>query len=552
MFTRRRFFSGFTRLVLALMAIGAPGTEVWAAAAPTPVAAPPAAYIDNRSDAVALLSSYVNAINRKEFARAYSYWGSGSSVGSFDNFAQGFAGTDTVTLTTGTVGSSAGAGQLYYVVPVTLSALQTNGTTQAYVGCYTLHLSQPGFQAEPPFRPLGIMSANIKQVTGGANADTLRSQACSEAGYAGTTPISLGATPGAPESGAAAYIDNRSGPLEVVQSLINAINRKEYARAYGYWAPNYAPAAFAQFQQGYAQTQSVTWSFGSVLSEGAAGQFFYKVPVALKAQTSSGLQTFVGCYTLHLSNPGVQGTPYRPMALRAGSLTQVTNDANTGALMQATCTSGVPTPTPVPPTWTRLSFAAGATSGGLSGNLNAGEVKEFRVRAGASQLMFVDLTSAKNDVFMEVFGVTGGQALVRLADRKAHWYGSLPANQDYLIRVVSTGAATPFSLKVTIPRRIVFASGAVSATVPGTVAAGTTNTYVFRALAGQTVTATATTTSGQPVWVGLYGLGDGKPVAATTAGVSTISGKLPANQDYVLHIVPSGATSSFSLVLTIR
>ncbi len=152
MFPRRRFFSWITRLTLALMAIGAPGAAVWAAAVPAAAAAPPAASVDNRSDAVAVLNSYVNAISRKEYARAYSYWESGSSVGSFENFEKGFAGTDTVALTTGTVGSSAGAGQLYYVVPVTLNALQTNGTTQTYVGCYTLHLSQPGIQAEPPFR----------------------------------------------------------------------------------------------------------------------------------------------------------------------------------------------------------------------------------------------------------------------------------------------------------------------------------------------------------------------------------------------------------------
>ncbi len=553
MLSRKQVFNWLTRALLVVMVVAAPGAEVWAAAAaPAPVvaAAPPTAYIDNRSDALAVLNSYVNALNRREYARAYGYWESGSAVGTFANFQAGYAGTDTITLSTGAVGSSAGAGQLYYVVPVTLNSLLTNGSTQTFVGCYVMHLSQPGIQAEPPFRPMGIQSAVIKQVTGGANADTLRSQACAEAGYAGTTPVSVGATPGAPESGAGAYIDNRSGPLEVVQSLVNALNRKEYARAYSYWEANAAPSSFAAFQAGYAQTQSTTWSFGAVTSDAGAGQFYYNVPVTLKAQTTSGLQTFVGCYTLHLSNPGIQANPpYQPIGLRSGSLTQVANNADTAALMANACTTGVPAPAPTG--WTRLSFAAGATSAGSSGNLAAGAAREFRVRALANQLMFVDVTTPQNDVFVEVVGLTDGKALVRAADRRAHWQGTLPANQDYLVRLVSTGGATPFGLKVTIPRRIVFAAGATSATVPGTVAAGTTNTYVFRALAGQTVTATLTA-NGQPVWVGVYGLGDGTPVAPVTPNVTSVTGKLPANQDYIIHAVPSGATSSYNLVLTIK
>ena len=201
--------------------------------------------------------------------------------------------------------------------------------------------------------------------------------------------------------------------------------------------------------------------------------------------------------------------------------------------------------------YTRISFAAGATSGGVSGDLASGAVRDFRVRASAGQIMFLDVTTPQNNVYLEVIGVTGGQVLVRASDKRAHWHGTLPANQDYLVRLVSTGAATKFALKVTIPRRVVFAAGATSATVPGTVAAGTTNTYIFRALAGQTITATLTA-SGQPVWVGVYGLGDGKAVDAVGPGQTTATGKLPANQDYILHAVPSGTTSSFSLVLTIK
>ncbi len=182
--------------------------------------------MDNRSDAVDLLISFFNALNRQEYDRAYSYWEPGSPVGTFPAFQAGYANTQSIIVTTGAEGGDAGAGQRYYIVPVTLQAATTGGA-QTFVGCYVLHLALPELQAMPPFHGLGIHSANIVQVTNGANADTLRAQACSAAGLDGTSPVTITPTPAAPESGAQFYVDTRSGPLEVIQSLFNAINRKE-------------------------------------------------------------------------------------------------------------------------------------------------------------------------------------------------------------------------------------------------------------------------------------------------------------------------------------
>ncbi len=182
--------------------------------------------MDNRSDAVDLLISFFNALNRQEYDRAYSYWEPGSPVATFAAFQADYANTQSIIVTTGAVGGDAGAGQRYYIVPVTLQAATTGGA-QTFVGCYVLHLALPELQAMPPFHGLGIHSANIVQVTNGANADTLRAQACSAAGLDGTSPVTITPTPAAPESGAQFYVDTRSGPLEVIQSLFNAINRKE-------------------------------------------------------------------------------------------------------------------------------------------------------------------------------------------------------------------------------------------------------------------------------------------------------------------------------------
>src|SRR5262249_34359843 len=99
-------------------------------------------YVDNRSDAVDLLISYFNAIDRQEYDRAYTYWEPNSSVGTFAQFQAGYANTQAVVITTGQVGVSAGAGQRYFVVPVTLQATTTGGP-QTFVGCYVTHLALP-------------------------------------------------------------------------------------------------------------------------------------------------------------------------------------------------------------------------------------------------------------------------------------------------------------------------------------------------------------------------------------------------------------------------
>jgi hypothetical protein len=106
-----------------------------------------------------------STLNRKEYLRAYSYWeAQATQLPSYQTYPQGYAGTRSVQLAIGAVTSDAGAGQLYYSVPVTLIARTTHGGTQYFTGCYVLHLSQPSVQGVPPFQPLAIRSATVRQV----------------------------------------------------------------------------------------------------------------------------------------------------------------------------------------------------------------------------------------------------------------------------------------------------------------------------------------------------------------------------------------------------
>jgi hypothetical protein len=160
-----------------------PGAQATPALKPTvAVVSQDARYMDDRSGPVEVLQSLVNALNRKEYVRAYSYWSDTAiktgKVPAYADFEKGYANTKSVELTAGTVSQDAGAGQLYYRVPVALKALLADGTRQTFVGCYTLHLSQPGIQGVPPFRPLAIESATMQQVPNDSDTGELMKKAC--------------------------------------------------------------------------------------------------------------------------------------------------------------------------------------------------------------------------------------------------------------------------------------------------------------------------------------------------------------------------------------
>ncbi|HYY88899.1 MAG TPA: hypothetical protein VFA49_08885 [Chloroflexota bacterium] len=128
-----------------------------------------------------MISSFYDAVNRREYSRAYSYRepaAAASALPRFDDFAAGYTDTQSVDLTIGDVGMGVGAGQIYFSVPVTLVATQTDGSLQTFVGCYTLHIGRPQIQAVPPFGPLAIQRASIEQVDDDADTAALMAQSC--------------------------------------------------------------------------------------------------------------------------------------------------------------------------------------------------------------------------------------------------------------------------------------------------------------------------------------------------------------------------------------
>jgi len=324
----------------------APATATTAAPAPSATTAATAgpvatvvstAYIDDRSDAAALMMSFASAINLHQFVRAYSYWRTGAAgLAPYPQFEAGYSNTQSIQITLGTITGDAGAGQLYYSVPTTLIA-QTTGGTQTFVGCYVVHLGQPANFGAPPLEPMGIDQAQVQKVANNADTASLMAQACQN--FPGQ-PLQVTPAPNPNDISSARYLEDRTDAVQVLRSLFNAVNRKEYVRAYYYWEPNaQGLPPYNQFEQGYANTAAVTLTVGTVKSDAGAGQRYWSVPVTLVSRTTANAsQTFVGCYILHLASPDIQGTPpFRPIGIRSATAKLVANNADTATLMASAC-----------------------------------------------------------------------------------------------------------------------------------------------------------------------------------------------------------------------
>lgn len=120
-------------------------------------------YLDDRSTPESVIASYYNAINRAEYARAYSYFGEADAP-AYDQWEMGYSDTAHVDVSFGQSAQEGAAGSTYWTLPVKLDVTATEGQHSFYAGCYTLRLVQPANQIEPPFRPLHIVSGDLKKV----------------------------------------------------------------------------------------------------------------------------------------------------------------------------------------------------------------------------------------------------------------------------------------------------------------------------------------------------------------------------------------------------
>ncbi|MGX5849003.1 DUF1176 domain-containing protein [Mesorhizobium sp. PL10] len=142
----------------------------------------------------------------------------------------------------------------------------------------------------------------------------------------------------------APYVDDRSSAEAVVQSLYSAINRHEFARAWGYYGDTKPAKDFDAFVKGYDGTDKVEVETGAISSDGAAGSIYYSVPVAIKATDKDGDEkVFAGCYTLRQVNAQAQAAPpFDPIHIEKGALKP--SSADFEEAVPANCGDGPPPP----------------------------------------------------------------------------------------------------------------------------------------------------------------------------------------------------------------
>lgn len=129
-------------------------------------------YLDDRSDAAALIRSFYNAINRQEYSRAWDYFVEVKPAKDFKSFVTGFEQTGKVEVETGEAGAEGAAGSTYFNLPVAIRATSKDGSEAIFSGCYTARLANPQIQ-EPPFIGLRIEKGELKPATADSLAKAL-------------------------------------------------------------------------------------------------------------------------------------------------------------------------------------------------------------------------------------------------------------------------------------------------------------------------------------------------------------------------------------------
>ena len=125
-------------------------------------------YMDDRSTPQKLIESYYYAISNGYYVQAFSYFKKEAAPKDFDAWRKGFGDTKSVSVTFGKTAPDAGAGQIRWALPVVVSAQQNDGSTKLFTGCFEIHMTNLGMQTDPPYQPMGIASASLKETTGSA------------------------------------------------------------------------------------------------------------------------------------------------------------------------------------------------------------------------------------------------------------------------------------------------------------------------------------------------------------------------------------------------
>ena len=247
----------------------------------SPAAARQATTFDQRDHPIFVIASYYDAINQRDYARAYGYWRNQPPNGdTLQQFAQGFADLQSVrVLAHLPVGGGVAAGTGHADVPVIVIASLLNGTEQIYAGCFRSATFNVPVGNPPVIDPNWYLSEADLQLT--LTVDFAQ---------AINTCSLKSAFPTGNEYG------NQQTPVDLVSSYYDAIASADYVRAYNYWSGGPPGQTLQQFIQGFAGTNNIDVWLPLTFQPGvAAGSIYFDMKIVLTATSYGVPQFFRGC-----------------------------------------------------------------------------------------------------------------------------------------------------------------------------------------------------------------------------------------------------------------
>ena len=199
---------------------------------------------------------------------------------------------------------------------------------------------------------------------------------------------------------------------------------------------------------------------------------------------------------------------------------------------------------------TRIAFEPGATSAVVEGQVPDQGRVTYVLRANEGQLLIVDLSTARDDVFLDI--VTGdGYPLVRPVAEAQHWSGVLPVSGDYQIEVVAMREGASFSLSVQIPAWLTFPEGSDTTTVSGEIHHGQMVDYFLEGKQGQRLKVKVESPN-QDVLLNIVALENGVPLLRYVAEATEWEDVLPFTDRYLISVfggTPDKTTYTMTVTL---
>lgn len=205
----------------------------------------------------------------------------------------------------------------------------------------------------------------------------------------------------------------------------------------------------------------------------------------------------------------------------------------------------------IPAGTTRVAFAEGATEGVVSGVIDAGATIGYLVGSSSDQPLLLDVESTNRDLTLSVTSAESHTPLPNMRPASNLWQALSPYTGDYFVEIHGGSASEHYRLAITIPARITFARGEVSARRTGRTPGGLPVDYVLRVQGGQALSLALHTSGGVGV-LRVFALQDG--AAEVRASDRRTSARVTLQQpaDCVVEVVPADETEiQFTLDVTV-